>query len=108
MRTPHLRLTTLLIIGLATFALPDASRAFNVIDGEVIEFQGADDLFLEPAQAVIAVTAFGQDDAGTPRDLVVNGVTSTALRLAPPLVIGDAEIAEAVAILGPILDELQG
>lgn len=38
--------------------------------------------------------------------LVVNGVTPTALRLAPPLIIGDAEIAEAVSILGPILDEL--
>ncbi len=39
--------------------------------------------------------------------LVVNGVTPTALRLAPPLILGDAEIAEAVSILGPILDELQ-
>ncbi|MEL7157783.1 MAG: aminotransferase class III-fold pyridoxal phosphate-dependent enzyme, partial [Actinomycetota bacterium] len=39
--------------------------------------------------------------------LVLNGVTPTAIRLAPPLVIGDAEIAEAVSILGPILNELQ-
>ncbi len=39
--------------------------------------------------------------------LVVNGVTPTAIRLAPPLIIGDAEVAEAVSILGPILDELQ-
>ncbi len=36
--------------------------------------------------------------------LVVNGVTPTALRLAPPLIIEDAHIAEAVALLQPILD----
>ena len=39
--------------------------------------------------------------------LVVNGVTPTALRFAPPLIIGSDHIAEAVTILGPILDELQ-
>ncbi len=39
--------------------------------------------------------------------LVVNGVTPTAIRLAPPLTIGAEHIAEAVAILGPILDELE-
>ena len=39
--------------------------------------------------------------------VVVNGVTPTALRFAPPLIIGSDHIAEAVAILGPILDELQ-
>lgn len=39
--------------------------------------------------------------------LVVNGVTPTAIRLAPPLTIGPEHIAEAVAILGPILDELE-
>lgn len=38
--------------------------------------------------------------------LVLNGVTPTALRLAPPLVITDDHVKEAVAILGPILDEL--
>lgn len=36
--------------------------------------------------------------------LVVNGVTPTAIRLAPPLIIEDAHIAEAVALLAPILD----
>jgi predicted acetylornithine/succinylornithine family transaminase len=35
--------------------------------------------------------------------LVVNGVTPTALRLAPPLIIDDAHIAEAVAILTSVL-----
>ncbi len=40
--------------------------------------------------------------------LVVNGVTPTAIRLAPPLTITSDHIAEAVALLGPILDELEG
>lgn len=35
--------------------------------------------------------------------LVVNGVTPTALRLAPPLLVSDAEIDEAVAILAEVL-----
>ena len=36
--------------------------------------------------------------------LVTNGVTDTALRLAPPLTVSSAEIAEAVAILGVVLE----
>ena len=40
--------------------------------------------------------------------LVVNGITPTAIRLAPPLIIGEEHIAEAASILGPILDELEG
>ena len=35
--------------------------------------------------------------------LVVNAVTPTALRFAPPLTVSDAEIDEAVAILGKVL-----
>ena len=38
-------------------------------------------------------------DAG----LVVNAVTATALRLAPPLTVSDAEIDEAVRILSTVL-----
>ncbi|MDG2908286.1 MAG: acetylornithine/succinylornithine family transaminase [Acidimicrobiales bacterium] len=38
-------------------------------------------------------------DAG----LVVNGITPTALRLAPPLTVTDDELAEGVAILGVVL-----
>jgi len=38
--------------------------------------------------------------------LVLNGVTPTALRLAPALIIEAEHIAEATAILGPILEEL--
>ena len=40
-------------------------------------------------------------DAG----LVVNGVTPTALRLAPPLTVTDDELVEGVAILGAVLSE---
>jgi acetylornithine/succinyldiaminopimelate/putrescine aminotransferase len=37
------------------------------------------------------------------RGLVLNAVTATALRLAPPITVGDDEIDEAVAILGKVL-----
>ena len=37
------------------------------------------------------------------RGLVVNAVTATALRLAPPINVSDAEIAEAVAVLAEVL-----
>jgi acetylornithine/succinyldiaminopimelate/putrescine aminotransferase len=40
------------------------------------------------------------------RGLVVNPVTDTALRLAPPLVIGEAEIDEGLARLGGALEEV--
>jgi acetylornithine/N-succinyldiaminopimelate aminotransferase len=41
-------------------------------------------------------------DAG----LVLNAVTPTALRLAPPLLVADDEIDAAVAILGGVLPEV--
>ncbi|MBW3574263.1 MAG: acetylornithine/succinylornithine family transaminase [Actinobacteria bacterium] len=37
------------------------------------------------------------------RGLVVNAVTATAVRLAPPLLVSDSEIDEALAILGEVL-----
>jgi predicted acetylornithine/succinylornithine family transaminase len=40
--------------------------------------------------------------------LIVNAVTATALRLAPPLTVSDAEIDEAVAILGEVLATTTG
>ncbi|CAB4953634.1 unannotated protein [freshwater metagenome] len=40
--------------------------------------------------------------------LVVNAVTATALRLAPPLLVSDSEIDEAVAILNSVLSEMGG
>jgi acetylornithine/succinyldiaminopimelate/putrescine aminotransferase len=36
--------------------------------------------------------------------LVINAVTPTALRLAPPLTVSEGEIDEAVAILGKVLE----
>jgi acetylornithine/succinyldiaminopimelate/putrescine aminotransferase len=39
------------------------------------------------------------------RGLVVNAVTPSALRLAPPLLVTEAEIDEAVAILAGVLDD---
>jgi acetylornithine/succinyldiaminopimelate/putrescine aminotransferase len=40
--------------------------------------------------------------------LVINAVTPTALRLAPPLTVSEAEIDEAVALLGQVLNTLDG
>jgi predicted acetylornithine/succinylornithine family transaminase len=54
---------------------------------------------------LVAAELTGGDAAGVTRralehGLVVNPVTSTALRLAPPLLVSDAEIDRAVTILG--------
>lgn len=40
--------------------------------------------------------------------LVVNAVTATALRIAPPLLVSEREIDEAVAILRSVLSEMRG
>lgn len=40
------------------------------------------------------------------RGLVLNAVTPSALRLAPPLLVGDEEIDEAAAILAAVLEEM--
>jgi acetylornithine/N-succinyldiaminopimelate aminotransferase len=37
------------------------------------------------------------------RGLVVNAVTPTALRLAPPLTVSDGEIEEAVGLIADVL-----
>jgi acetylornithine/succinyldiaminopimelate/putrescine aminotransferase len=39
------------------------------------------------------------------RGLVVNAVTDSALRLAPSLLVSEAEIDEAVGVLGPVLED---
>jgi acetylornithine/N-succinyldiaminopimelate aminotransferase len=39
------------------------------------------------------------------RGLVLNGITDTALRLAPPLTVSDAELDEGIAILAAVLAE---
>jgi len=58
--------------------------------------------------AELDVEAVGRDARAVAAELldhglVVNGVTPTALRLAPPLTVTDAEIDEAVAILADVL-----
>jgi len=40
------------------------------------------------------------------RGLVVNGITPTAIRLTPPLTVSEAEIDEAIELLGSVLEEL--
>ena len=42
------------------------------------------------------------------RGLVVNGITPTAIRLTPPLTVSEAEIDEAIDLLGAVLEELAG
>jgi len=39
------------------------------------------------------------------RGLIVNGVTPTALRLAPPFILADAQIEEGVSIIGSVLED---
>ena len=68
MRKPVLRLGAPLCV---LFASLHTASAFNVIEGAVFEFTSADDLFLDPAHAVIAVNVVN----GANPDLVVNGVT---------------------------------
>ena len=73
----------------AMMALPEVSGVRGLGMLLAVELEGVN------AQAVAAdCLAAG---------LVVNGVTPTALRLAPPLIIDDAHVAEAVALLQPIL-----
>jgi acetylornithine/succinyldiaminopimelate/putrescine aminotransferase len=54
-----------------------------------------------PRAAAVTAAAL---DAG----LVVNAVTPDAVRLAPPLLVTPAEIDEAVAILGKVIDNVAG
>jgi acetylornithine/succinyldiaminopimelate/putrescine aminotransferase len=44
--------------------------------------------------------------AALARGLVVNPVTATAVRLAPPLVVSEAEVDQAVALLAGAIEEL--
>lgn len=48
---------------------PITGHAFTVIDGEVSEISGPDDLLLDPEESVIAIDSFGNADS------TINGVT---------------------------------
>ncbi len=78
----------------ALLALPNVSevRGFGLL--LAVELTGVN------AQTVAARCL----DAG----LVVNGISPTALRLAPPLIITTDHIAEAVAIISSVIDEVAG
>jgi acetylornithine/N-succinyldiaminopimelate aminotransferase len=58
---------------------------------------------LVAAELAAGLDAKAVADECLARGLVVNAVTTTALRLAPPLLVSDAEIAEAAALLGTVL-----
>jgi acetylornithine/N-succinyldiaminopimelate aminotransferase len=57
------------------------------------------------AELAPGVDAKAVNDAALAAGLVVNAVTPTTLRLAPPLTVSDAEIDEAMSILQTALDQ---
>lgn len=69
----------------------------------VTEVRGAGLLLAMELDGVDAKTVYL---AALERGLVTNAVNATALRLAPPLTVSSAEIAEAVAILRSVLEEV--
>ena len=82
----------------------ELSAALRVVPG-VVEVRGAGLLLaVELAEGIDAKSVYL---ASLERGLVTNAVTATALRLAPPLTVSSAEIAEAVAILTAVLQELR-
>jgi acetylornithine/succinyldiaminopimelate/putrescine aminotransferase len=77
--------------------------ALEVLPG-VVEVRGAGLLLaVELAPGIDSKTVYL---AALARGLVTNAVNATALRLAPPLTVSSDEIAEAVAVLGTVLEEL--
>ncbi|MFV0525644.1 MAG: aspartate aminotransferase family protein [Acidimicrobiales bacterium] len=84
---------------LATEAGARITRAVGALDG-VAGVRGLGLLLaVELADADARLVAARCLDEG----LVVNGVTPTALRLAPPLIVTDEQIAEATAVLDRVL-----
>jgi len=81
----------------------ELSAALRAIPG-VAEVRGAGLLLaVELADGIDAKAVYL---AALQRGLVTNAVTGSALRLAPPLTVSSAEIAEAVAVLSAVLQEL--
>jgi predicted acetylornithine/succinylornithine family transaminase len=90
---------------LATKAGERLTDALDAL-AQVAEVRGLG--LLIAAQLVDGVDAKAVAAAALDAGLVINAVTPTALRLAPPLNVSDAEIDEAVAILARVLDETAG
>ena len=81
----------------------ELSAALRAMPG-VVEVRGAGLLLaVELADGIDAKAVYL---AALQRGLVTNAVTGSALRLAPPLTVSSAEIAEAVAVLTAVLQEL--
>jgi predicted acetylornithine/succinylornithine family transaminase len=81
------------------FLLQEALRELPEVD----EVRGLG--LLLAVQLVDGLDAPSVAAAALARGLIVNAVTPTALRLAPSLLVSEAEIAEAVAILAEVLAE---
>lgn len=95
-------LETMMAIDAPSLAANAGERLAQAMNG-LAEVSGVRGLGL-----LLAVELDGYDARKVAADclaagLVVNGVTGTALRLAPPLIIEDAHIAEAVRILSGVL-----
>ena len=73
---------------------------------DVVDVRGAG--LLIAAELAEGLDAKAVADECRARGLVLNAVTPTALRLAPPLLVSDAEIGEAVAILAGVLTDAGG
>jgi acetylornithine/N-succinyldiaminopimelate aminotransferase len=81
----------------------ELSAALRTMPG-VVDVRGAGLLLaVEFQDGIDAKTVYLQ---ALQRGLVTNAVTGSALRLAPPLTVSSAEIAEAVAMLTAVLQEL--
>jgi predicted acetylornithine/succinylornithine family transaminase len=81
----------------------ELSAALRAMPG-VVEVRGAGLLLaVEFTDGIDAKTVYLE---ALQRGLVTNAVTGSALRLAPPLTVSSAEIAEAVAMLTAVLQEL--
>lgn len=89
--------------GRAAAAGASLTQALLSLD-EVAEVRGLG--LLLAAQLVDGIDARTVAAEALVRGLVVNAVTPSALRLAPSLLVSEAEIAEAVAILAHILSDL--
>jgi predicted acetylornithine/succinylornithine family transaminase len=96
-------LDTMLAIDAPGLAARQGARLAAALDGvpEVAAVRGLG--LLLAAELVDGIDAKAVAAACLDAGLVVNAVTPTALRLAPPLTISDAEIDEAVAILQEVL-----
>jgi predicted acetylornithine/succinylornithine family transaminase len=87
---------------LATKAGAHLSSALAAIPG-VVDVRGPG--LLLAAELAPGIDAKAIADECLARGLVLNAVTPTSLRLAPPLLVSNAEIDEAVAILGGVLGD---